>query len=113
MATVKMKDPRTTRVDDLQPGQYADGSPLHDVQFLECKLILKTDEFTSPAGFTKYGRLVARAARDCDVGFDDSAAKGTRPAIREVMFLDSEDLRLYNNAFILRRLVRFEDAFQV
>ena len=111
MAPVKMNDPRTTRVADLQPGQYADGSALHDIQFLECKLILKTDEFTSPAGFRKYGRLVARAAKDCGVGFDTSAAKGTRPAVREVQFLDTEDFRLYNNAFILRRRVRFEDGF--
>ncbi|HPO17872.1 MAG TPA: hypothetical protein PLO07_01655 [Rubrivivax sp.] len=111
MAITKIKDPRTTRVADLQPGQYADGSPLHDVQYLECKLILKTGEFTSPAGFKKYARLVAQAAEECGVGFDTSAAKGTRPAIREVMFLDSEDFKLYNNAFILRRRVRFEDGF--
>jgi hypothetical protein len=111
MSRLKMIDLRRERVADLQPGQYADGSPLHDVQYLECKLILKTDEFTSPAGFRKYGKLVARVAKECGVGFDDSAAKGTRPAIREVMFLDSGDFRLYNNAFILRRRVRFEDGF--
>jgi hypothetical protein len=111
MTKLKMTDPRRERVADLQPGQYADGSPLHDVQYLECKLILKTDEFTSPAGFRKYGKLVARVAKECGVGFDDSAAKGSRPAIREVMFLDSEDFRLYNNAYILRRRVRFEDGF--
>ena len=111
MAPVKMNDPRNTRVAALQPGQYADGSALHDIQYLECKLILKTDEFTSPAGFRKYGKLVARAAKDCGVGFDTSAAQGTRPAVREVQFLDTEDFRLYNNAFILRRRVRFEDGF--
>jgi hypothetical protein len=49
MAKPKTSDPRSERVADLKPGQYADGSPLHDVQYLECKLILKTDEFTSPA----------------------------------------------------------------
>jgi len=113
MATVKSKDPRTARLDDLQPGQYADGSPLHDIQYLECKLILKPDQFTSPLGFRKYGKLVARAARDCGVEFDDSVARGTRPAIREVMFLDAADFRLYNNAFILRRRVRFEEGFPV
>ena len=35
MAKAKMSDPRTERVADLKPGQYADGSPLHDVQYLE------------------------------------------------------------------------------
>jgi len=111
MRKLKMADPRTTRVGDLKPGQYADGSPLDDVQYLECKLILKTDEFTSAKGFKKYAKLVARAAEECGVGFDTSSAKGSRPAIREVMFLDTEDFRLYNNAFILRRRVRFEDGF--
>jgi hypothetical protein len=75
MAAVKMSDPRTTRVADLQPGQYADGSALHDIQYLECTLILKTDKFTSPAGFRKYGKLVARATKDCGVGFDTSVAR--------------------------------------
>ncbi len=57
----QMKDSRTPRVAQLKPGQYADGSPLDDLQYLECKLILKTDEFTSPKGFKKYGKPVARA----------------------------------------------------
>ena len=45
------------------------------------------------------------------MGFDTAAGQGARPAIREVMFLDTEDFRLYNNAFILRRRIRFEDGF--
>jgi hypothetical protein len=113
MKRLKMADPRTSRVADLRQGQYTDGSPLDDVQYLECKLILKTDEFTSTKGFRKYGKLVAQAAKECGVGFDTSSAKGTRPAVREVMFMDTEDFRLYNNAFILRRRVRFDDGFPV
>jgi len=95
----------------LKPGEYFDGSPLDDVQYLECKLILQTGEFTSPKGFRKYRKLVEKAAEDCGVGFDTSSADGARPAIREVTFFDTEDFRLYNNAFILRRRVRFEDGF--
>jgi hypothetical protein len=110
---IKMTDPGTTRVPDIKAGEYADGSPLDDVQYLECKLILKTDEFTSPKGFKKYAKLVAQAAKECGVGFDTSTAKQTRPAIREVMFLDTEEFGLYNNAFILRRRVRYEDGFPV
>ena len=108
-----MPDPRTTRVADLRAGQYADGSALDDLQYLECKLILKPDEFTSPKGFKKYRKLVAQAAAECGVEFDGSQAEKTKPAIREVMFLDTEDFRLYNNAFILRRRVQFEDGFPV
>jgi hypothetical protein len=111
MKQIKMADPRSGRTADLKPGHYADGSRLDDVQFLECKLILKTDEFTSPKGFKKYAKLVAQAAEECGVGFDTSSANGAKPAIREVAFLDTADFRLYNNAFILRRRVRFEDGF--
>jgi hypothetical protein len=111
MSKTTMADPRTTRVADLKPGQYTDGSPLDDIQYLECKLILKPDRFTSPKGFKEYGKLVAQAAKECGVAFDTSAAKASRPAIREVLFLDSDDFRLYNNAFILRRRVQFEDGF--
>jgi hypothetical protein len=111
MEKLKMADPRTTRVADLKPGQYADGSPLDDIQYLECKVILKTDQFTSPKGFKKYAKVVAQAAEQVGVGFDTSSANGSRPAIREVIFLDTEDFKLYNNAFILRRRIRFEDGF--
>ena len=34
-----------------------------------------------------------------------------RPQIREVLFLDTADYRLYNHAFILRRRIRYEDGF--
>jgi len=111
MKRLELTDPQTARVSDLKPGRYSDGSPLDDIQYLECKLILKTDRFTSPKGFREYGKLVARAAEECGDGYDTSSAKGARPAIREVMFLDTEDFRLYNNAFILRRRVRFDDGF--
>lgn len=111
MKKIKLVDPRAQRAAALKPGQYADGSALDDIQFLECKLILKTDEFTSAKGFRKYAKLVAQAAKECGVGFDTSTAKAARPAIREVMFMDTEDFKLYNNAFILRRRVRFEDGF--
>ena len=109
-----MADPRTTRVADLGPGQYTDGSPFDDVQYLECKLILKTDEFTSAEGLQEISaRLRRTGRRGMRRWLDTSSATGTRPAIREVMFLDTEDFRLYNNAFILRRRVQFEDGFPV
>jgi hypothetical protein len=37
------KESQPTRVLDLKQGEYSDGSPLDEVQYLECKLILKPD----------------------------------------------------------------------
>lgn len=101
---------QTERVPDLKPGQYSDGSPLDTVQYLECKLILKPDRFTSAKVFFEYGELVARAAKEFGIGL---ANKGVvlKPEIREVVFLDTADFRLYNHAFILRRRIQYEDGF--
>src|SRR5499427_10426626 len=99
---------------ELKSGHYSDGHPLDDVQYLECKLILKPDLFTSVASFQKFGKLVARTARAFKkVEFAKDPKVGGRPAIREVVFLDTADFRLYNNAFILRRRISYEDGFPV
>jgi hypothetical protein len=100
------------RVPDLKPGTYSDGHPLDAVQYLECKLILKPDRFTSAKVFAEYGELVSRAAKRFGIGF---ITKGVllKPEIREVLFLDTADFRLYNNAFILRRRIAYENGFPV
>ena len=41
-------------------------------------------------------------------GFDSQPVK-----IREVVFVDTEDFRLYNNAFILRRRIPYKDGFPI
>ena len=94
-------------------GAYSDGHPLDEVHYLECKLILKPDNFTSVKSFRQCSDLVRRAAEDCEVGFDTSLFAGQRPQIREVVFLDTPDFQLYNNAFILRRRVTYENGFPV
>ncbi len=93
-----------------QPGSYSDGSPLDDVQYLECKLILKPDRFTSAKVFLEYGELVAQTAKKFGIGVSDKGVV-LRPELREVLFLDTADFRLYNNAFILRRRIAYEDGF--
>jgi len=100
------------RVPDLKPGKYSDGHPLDEVQYLECKLILKPDRFTSAKVFQDYGELVGRTAKKFEIGF---SSKGVvlKPEIREVLFLDTEGYRLYNNAFILRRRIAYENGFPV
>ena len=98
------------RVPDLKPGTYKDGRPLHEVQFLECKIFLRPDRFTSAKSFREYGKLVARAAEENDVECTDKAA-APRPEIREVLFLDTAGFSLYNNGFILRRRIQYKDGF--
>jgi hypothetical protein len=100
------------RVPDLKAGKYRDGSPLHEVKFLECKLILKPERFTSKKSFSDYAKLVRRVAEETDVNCTDEAAE-PRPRIREVLFLDTADFHVYNNAFILRRRIQYKDGFPV
>lgn len=97
----------------LRKGKYSDGHPLHQLQYLETKMILKGDRFTSVESFLQFGKLVKRAAENADVGFTRKGFKEERPRIREVLFLDTADFRLYNNAFILRRRQDYVDGFAV
>lgn len=93
---------------------YSDGHPLDVVQYLETKLILKPDRFDSIKGFHEYNDLVRQAAaRVPGVKYDALDLKGRRPHMREVSFVDTVDFRLYNNAFILRRRIPYEDGFPV
>src|SRR5579863_8746752 len=101
------------RVPDFQQGIYHDGQRLDEPHYLECKIILKGDRFTSVQSFHDFGKLVRKAADKSDVDFDTSEFEGMKPQIREVLFLDTKDFRLYNNAFILRRRITYEDGFLV
>src|SRR6185295_12159075 len=53
------------------------------------------------------------AAVKADVDLSTDHLDGQRPEIREVVFLDTADFRLYKNAFILRRRIAYEDGFPV
>jgi len=102
---------RAQRTPKLKKGKYSDGHPLDDLQYLEVKIILKGDRFTSAETFTDFAKLVKRAAKNADVDFSRKGFKDERPRIREVLFLDTADFRLYNNAFILRRRQDYVDGF--
>ena len=101
---------QSSRIADFKQGQYSDGSPLDEVQYLECKLILKPDRFTAAKVFLEYGKLVAQTAKQFGIDYIDKGLV-LKPRIREVMFLDTADFRLYNHAFILRRRIRYLDGF--
>jgi hypothetical protein len=63
--------------------------------------------------FREFGRIVQRTAKAQKVGFITDPKVGRRPDIREIVFMDTPDFRLYNNAFILRRRIPFVDGFPV
>jgi hypothetical protein len=96
---------------ELKKGAYSDGHPLDDVQYLECKLILKGDRFTSVDSFHEFAKFVKKAAEDCGVDFSTKGFKDAEPQMREVLFLDTADYKLYNNAFILRRRTPYKHGF--
>ena len=93
--------------------RYSDGHPLDHVQYVESKLILKGDRFTSVDSFDEFARLVKRTAKQADITFSRKAYKEAKPRIREVLFFDTPDFRLYNNAFILRKRTEYVDGFAV
>ena len=92
---------------------YADGTPLDNITYLEAKLILKPDRFTSVEAFRDFGKQVQKVAKKTGVGFISDPEAGRRPQIREITFGDTFDFRLYNNAFILRRRISYVDGFPV
>ena len=110
------KDSKSPAAGLLPPsiaGYYGDGVPFDQVQYLEAKLILKPDRFTSVQAFRDFGRLVQRTAKRLGVGFIPHPGGNEHPQIREIVFGDTPDFRLYNGAFILRRRITYVDGFPV
>lgn len=98
----------------LASGQaYADGTPLDRITYCEAKLILKPDRFTSVEVFRDFGKIVHRRAKEVGVCFIADEEARLQPQVREVVFGDTHDFRLYNNAFILRRRISYVDGFPV
>ena len=114
-AMVSAKDEVKQAVPELLMGEatYADGKPLDNITYLEAKLILKPDPFTSVDAFRDFGKLVQKVAKRTGVGFIFDPETSRRPQIREITFGDTSDFRLYNNAFILRRRISYVDGFPV
>ena len=90
-------------------------SPAQDrIQFFDAKLILKPDFFDSVRGFRSFSELVGEAVQLVrGVSYAPLDLTKARPRIREVMFLDTADFRLYNNSFILRRRTAYQDGFPI
>ena len=101
----------TGRIQELKPGTYADGLPLHELHFLCCKLVLRPNHFRSRASLFDFEKVMRAPAKRSGISFAGGDFTGSPIQIREVLFVDTEDFRLYNNAFILRRRIRYEDGF--
>ena len=99
------------RVPYLKPGRYADGMPLHEVEYLACKLILKPNRFRSRKNLFDFAKVLRAPADKCGVEFSTENFEDAPLKIREVLFVDTKDYRLYNNAFILRRRIPYIDGF--
>jgi hypothetical protein len=111
VVSIKTSRPSTATLPSM--AAYADGLPLDKVTYLEAKLILKPDRFTSVQSFRDFGKIVKQTAKEVGIGFIPDAATDLRPEIREITFGDTPDFRLYNNAFILRRRISYVDGFPV
>jgi hypothetical protein len=101
------------RVPHLKPGQYSDGMPLHQLQYLCCKLILRPNKFVSRQSLFDFGKTMREPCREHGVKFTTGGFESQPVQIREVLFIDTEDFRLYNNAFILRRRIPYRDGFPI
>ncbi len=104
---------RRRHVPEIKPGQYADGMPFNEVQYLESKLILRPNHFISRKSFFDFAKVMRRPAEESRVDFSIGGYADEPLHIREVLFLDTPDFRLYNNAFILRRRIPYRDGFPV
>jgi hypothetical protein len=101
------------RVPQLKPGRYADGLPIHEVQYLCCKLMLRPNHFTSRKSLFEFAKVMREPAEEHDVVLTTKDFLESPLQIREVLFIDTPDFRLYNNAFILRRRIPYEDGFPI
>jgi len=101
------------RVPQMKQGVYEDGLPFNEVTYLACKMMLKPNHFDSRESLFAFGDVVKKAAKECGVKFTTKGFRKEPLQIREVLFVDTPDFRLYNNAFILRRRIPYEDGFPV
>src|SRR5215469_18629528 len=91
LAKVKAEGNGHVLAPELLTGEatYADGKPLDNITYLEAKLILKPDPFTSVDAFRDFGKLVQKVAKRTGVGFIFDPEISRRPQIREITFGDT------------------------
>src|SRR5262245_28617460 len=101
------------RIPLLKQGCYDDGLPFHEMQYLCCKLVLRPKRFRSRQSLFDFARVLRAPAEQHRVRLLTGTCDNSPIQIREVLFVDTPDFRLYNNGFILRRRIRYEDGFPI
>lgn len=101
------------RIPELKPASYADGMPIHQVQYLCCKLLLRPNKFVSRESLFDFGKTMREPAKEHGVRYSSDGYLAQPVKVREVVFIDTADFRLYNNAFILRRRIPYRDGFPI
>jgi hypothetical protein len=99
------------RVPKIKQGTYPDGLPYHDVNYLGFKMILKPNRFVSRNSLFEFAKVLRKAAEKNGVGVRTKGFPELPTRIREILFVDTPDFRLYNNAFILRRRIAYDMGF--
>ncbi|GAO44038.1 hypothetical protein [Flavihumibacter petaseus] len=99
------------KIPQIEPGLYADGLPYPDFNYLAFKLILKPNRFISRESLFDFARVIKAPAAEHGVGFNMSNYVDAPTKIREIIFIDTEDCRLYNNSFIVRRRITYVNGF--
>src|SRR4029453_17311195 len=87
------RESRVTRIPIVKPGRYADGLPLNEIQYLECKLILRPNHFTSRKSLFDFAKVMRRPAAETNVDFSSDEFVDAPLQIREVLFMDTTDFR--------------------
>ncbi|UKJ08206.1 hypothetical protein [Solitalea lacus] len=103
----------TANVPLIKPGRYSDGLPFNEPNYLSFKLILKPNHFVSRSSFFDFAKIIKRPTVNGGITFTTNGFINEPVQIREVLFVDTRDFRLYNNGFILRRRIRYQDGFPV
>jgi len=98
-------------VPEVKPGRYADGIPYPEIEYAACKLILRPNHFVSRKSLFDFAKVLRSPAEKHGVRFSTDEYIDAPLKIREVLFIDTKDFRLYKNAFILRRRIPYTDGF--
>jgi hypothetical protein len=81
------------------------------IRYREYKLLLRSEHFSKPSHFHKFWKITRRSAKSVGVEIS-KIAKPLETHLREVLFFDTPEFRLYNHNFILRRRMFYKNSLR-